>query len=366
MSGTALAAPARTVQPMKTLLAIDGNSLTHRAYHAMAGTNLRDSSGRPTWAIKGFLNLLIAAVDRVNADAVVIAFDDPHNSVRRTGYPAYKAGRSEKPQELKDQLALLPELLRDAGITVLSPDGLEADDVTAAAARAVADTESWRCIIATSDRDAFSHISDRACVLRILNGGIENSPILNQDRFHTMTGLRPDQYLDYAALRGDSSDNLPGVSGVGEKTATKLLAGFGSATAMWNAVSGDPDKVVEVAGKAALNRLRADGAHDAWVLNRQIMSADLSVHLDPDTMSALPLPAGPLAAALMTVSLTAGVRDAEAALCRQSAPVAAAAPQRTVDLEPPYDPEYDGVPTGYASDHEYDKNAPHPAAAFVF
>src|SRR5690606_23788972 len=110
---------------------------------------------------------------------------------------------------------------------VVVPSGLEADDVLASAG-ATAAAAGWRAILATSDRDSFALIDDSTSVLRILNGGIDASPILTPGRLHSMYGIWPNQYRQYAAMRGDTSDNLPGMHGIGEKTAAKILSEFGT------------------------------------------------------------------------------------------------------------------------------------------
>ena len=129
-------------------------------------------------------------------------------------------------------------MLRALGIVVAVPEGLEADDVLASAA-AYAPTVGARTVVATSDRDSFALIDEHTKMLRILNGGVDASPLLDPQRLVMVTGVRPDQYLDFAALRGDASDNLPGVAGIGPKTAARLLAEFGSASAAFDDAAGD-------------------------------------------------------------------------------------------------------------------------------
>lgn len=291
-----------------TLMAVDGNSLLHRAYHALSGTGLRDDSGRPTWAVKGMWSLLCSAAMRVRADAIVIGFDDSTRSMRRERNPDYKGTRSEKAPELVSQLALCPETLRAAGLAVCVIDGLEADDVTATAA--VRGSEAgWHTVIVTSDKDAFGHISDTTSVLRILNGGVEASPMLTPGRLEIMIGIGPGQYLDYAALRGDASDNLPGVYGIGEKTARKLLSGFGTMEALWADRDASGERIVGLAGRSVLHKLSTDVAYDAWARSRLMMSAvtnfDLGLDLAGRTgPGMLPLTEAPLRAALAEVNLT--------------------------------------------------------------
>ena len=304
----------------RTLLAVDGNSLTHRAYHAFAETGFRDGRGRPAWAVRGFWNLLLGTIDRIDPAAIVVGFDDPRQSRRRDRFPEYKAHRKAKDDDLVSQLAVVPETLRAAGLTVLTPEGLEADDVMAAAARYAAASEDWQCVIATSDRDAFAQISDQTSVLRLINGGIDNSPLLTPSRFTIMTGIRPHQYLDYAAMRGDASDNLGGIRGIGEKTAAALLNHFPSMDDVWVDVDTQEGAgVVAAAGKAALTKLRAEGAREAWQNNRLIMTPATSLTIpsaDPSrALGELPLDEAGLRGALESAGLHGLIPSAVTRLC---------------------------------------------------
>ena len=204
------------------VLAVDGNSLVHRSYHAQARTGMHSIDGRPTWAVRGLLTQLVAAVDRVRPTAVVIGFDDPDRSLRRETWPDYKAHRADKLDTLVDQLAAAVEVLREMGVAVVVPPALEADDVPASTAACARD-RSARTVIMTSDRDAFALIDETTTVLRIINGGVDASPLMTAERLVMLLGVPPHRYRDFAALRGDPSDNLPGVRGIGPRTAARLL-----------------------------------------------------------------------------------------------------------------------------------------------
>jgi 5'-3' exonuclease len=268
---------------IRTLLAVDGNSLLHRSFHASARTGFHTADGRPMWAVRGLLSQLSAAVDRVCADAVVVGFDDRAASVRRTRWPSYKGHRDPKPRTLEDQLDAAVEVLRDLGVVVVVPPGLEADDVLASAA-AYAPTVGARTVLATSDRDSFALIGEHTKMLRILNGGVDASPLLDPQRLEMVTGVRPDQYLDLAALRGDASDNLPGVPGIGPKTAARLLAEFGTAAAAFDDAAGDGVRCRAVLGDAVTRRLADPLARATWELNCAAMAMhdDAPLGLDLD------------------------------------------------------------------------------------
>ncbi|SHG81172.1 DNA polymerase-1 [Jatrophihabitans endophyticus] len=266
-----------------TVLVVDGNSLVHRSFHAQAHT------GEPAWAVRGLLTQLVAAVDRIRPVGVVVGFDDPERSLRRERWPQYKANRGEKLDTLVEQLADAVATLRELGLAVVVPPGLEADDVLCSTA-AVAARAGARTVVVTSDRDAFALIDDTTCVLRIINGGVEASPLMTPDRLVTLLGVRPEQYRDFAALRGDPSDNLPGVRGVGPRTAARLLAAFGTARAAFD----DLAAVRTHLGAGVTARLAAPGARAAWELNCQVMTMrdDVEIGLALDAgPGVLPLPA---------------------------------------------------------------------------
>ena len=213
-----------------TVLAVDGNSLLHRAFHASARSGFR-IDGRPAWAVRGLLSQLVAAVDRVCADAVVVGFDDRGNSSRKKRWPTYKAHRVPKPETLESQLDLAVVVLRAPRrrSSWSRPGWRRTTSLASVAAQAPA--LGARTVVATSDRDSFSLIDEHTRMLRILNGGVDASPLLDPARLAMVTGVRPEQYSDLAALRGDASDNLPGVSGFGAKTAVKLLTELDTAEA---------------------------------------------------------------------------------------------------------------------------------------
>ncbi len=258
------------------------------------------------WALHGMVRQILEAIDQFAPDAVLFGFDCRTSSVREEAYPAYKAGRAAKDPALIDQLERSGALLDALGLLTLTPPGLEADDVSASAAT-WAEQHGWHCVIVTSDRDSFAHISDSTRVLRLIDGGINGSPLLNPARLRALYGIAAEHYLEYAALRGDSSDNLPGVPGIGPKTAPVLLAQMGSMQAVWadlehcdgaNLVAA-VDSYCEEAGVRRIGaglrtRLAAPGARERFEFNLSIMSGrtDLDLGLTPDvpgTPGLLPL-----------------------------------------------------------------------------
>jgi DNA polymerase-1 len=276
-----------------TVLAVDGNSLLHRAFHASARSGFR-LDGRPAWAVRGLLSQLVAAVDRVCADAVVVGFDDRGNSSRKKRWPTYKAHRVPKPETLESQLDLAVDVLRALGVVVVVPSGLEADDVLASVA-AQAPALGARTVVATSDRDSFSLIDDNTRMLRILNGGVDASPLLDPARLAMVTGVRPEQYGDLAALRGDASDNLPGVSGFGAKTAVKLLTELDTAEAAFADALAGGERCRSAVGSARARTLATPEARERYDLNREVMTMVTTAELGLDLaagIGALPLDEG--------------------------------------------------------------------------
>jgi 5'-3' exonuclease len=277
--------------PVPTVLAVDGNSLLHRAYHATARSGFRLADGRPAWAVRGLLSQLVAAVDRVCADVVVVGFDDPVASIRKERWPSYKAHRQPKPETLTQQLPLAIEVLRELGVVVVVPPGLEADDVLASVATQ-APTLGARTVVVTSDRDSFSLIDANTRMLRILNGGVDASPLLDPERLAMVTGVRPEQYLDLAAFRGDTSDNLPGVPGFGAKTAVRLLAALESGLAAFADAAEGGERCRAAVGAARARTLATAEARERWEHNCTVMAmvpdADLGLALT-DGLGVLPL-----------------------------------------------------------------------------
>ena len=271
------------------LMAVDGNSLLHRAHHAHEHSDQRDAAGDPTWALRGFVSSIGGAAARLTPDGVVVGFDCSGDSLRKRDYPAYKAGRREKSDDLVHQLAAAPDLLRECGFTVVQHEGWEADDVMASAA-ALARREGWRCAVVTSDRDAFALIDGWTSVLRVIVGGISASPLLTAERLPAACGVAAGQYRDYAALRGDTSDNLPGALGIGAKTAARLLATFGRVGDAYAAVQdGRRHEVEDVIGAAATRRLLDPQARANVARNLELMRMRDDLPVPPLAQMHVPL-----------------------------------------------------------------------------
>jgi 5'-3' exonuclease len=266
------------------LLVLDGNSLLHRAYHAAATGRHLDQAGRPVWAIKGLVGYLARAAARLRPDAVLVGFDCPDHSARKEEYPAYKAHRAEKPPYLVEQIVAAPDLLRACGISAVVATAYEADDVLATSA-ACAQRKGWRSVLVTSDRDAFALIDSSTSVLRVRNGGLDRAVVMTMASVAEVCGVEPWQYREFAALRGDPSDNLPGVPGFGATTAARLLAALGSLDNVWAALdSGDGAAVRAAVGDDAFVCLSSPVVRETVNRNRLLMRMRVDIPMpDLDT-----------------------------------------------------------------------------------
>jgi 5'-3' exonuclease len=209
----------------RPLLAIDGDSLAHRAYHALP-KSMTSSNGRPSGAIVGFANFLLRLWQAEAPRAVVVGWDSIGvPTYRSEAFPSYQSGRVFD-DALVEQLDLLPELVRSMGFIAAKAPGYEADDFLAAAV-AQEESRKGKTLVATSDRDAFQLVSERTTVLQPVKGVSELArvgPAEVRERY----GVDPKQVPDFIALRGDPSDKLPGARGVGPKTAAAIIREHGS------------------------------------------------------------------------------------------------------------------------------------------
>ncbi len=223
------------------LLLLDGHSLAYRAFFALPPENFSTTTGQPTNAVYGFTAMLINVLRDEQPTHVAVAFDRSEPTFRHEQYVEYKANRRETPEDFRSQLSLIFEVLDALGIARLSAAGFEANDVIATLATR-AENDGMDVLIVTGDRDVLQLVDDHVTVLMTRRGITDMSrftPAAVEEKY----GLTPQQYPDFAAIRGDPSDNLPGIPGVGEKTATKWVREFGSLEDLVN-------RVDEVKGKA--------------------------------------------------------------------------------------------------------------------
>ena len=210
----------------KKLLLIDGHSLAYRAFYALPAENFVTSGGQHTNAIYGFASMLINLISSEKPTHIATAFDVSRKTFRSERFPDYKANRSATPDEFRSQTSFLYELVSGFGIRHFAVEGFEADDIIATLAKR-AESEDFEVLICTGDRDSFQLINEKTTVL-YPKRGVTDLARMTPDAVLEKYGLTPAQYPDFAALRGDPSDNLPSIPGVGEKTAAKWIIEFGS------------------------------------------------------------------------------------------------------------------------------------------
>jgi DNA polymerase-1 len=207
------------------LMLIDGNSLTYRAFFALPA-DMATASGQVTNAVFGFTSMLINLLKDHRPDAIAVAWDRPEPTFRHEALDTYKAGRQEAPDILRQQLGLVRQVVEALDILMLEKPGVEADDIIATLATQARDRGD-DVIIVTGDRDAYQLVEDPHVKVLYNRRGVSDYVLYDEAGIFERTGVTPAQYPQYAAMRGDTSDNLPGVPGVGEKTAAKLINEYG-------------------------------------------------------------------------------------------------------------------------------------------
>ena len=235
----------------QTLLLIDGNSILNRAYFAMPALN--DKEGRNVNAVYGFVNILMKALADYKPNKLIVAFDMRGHNFRKDIYPEYKANRHGMPDDLAAQMPILHDLLKALRIAVVERAGVEADDIIGTISSAF-DGDS---LIVSGDRDMLQLVSDKVTVL-LTKKGVTEVERVTPDVLKSSYGLTPGQVIEYKALRGDTSDNIPGVRGVGEKTAMSLLEKYGDIDSLYANVDQEKgalrDKLVEGKEMAYVSR----------------------------------------------------------------------------------------------------------------
>ncbi len=226
------------------LLLLDGHSLAYRAFFALPAENFSTTTGQTTNAIYGFASMLANTLRDEQPTHLAVVFDVSRKTWRSEEFPEYKATRSKTPDEFKGQVELIGEMLDAMSVRRFAVEGFEADDVIATLATR-AEADGFQVSIVTGDRDSFQLVSDQVTVLYPTKG-VSELTRFTPEKVQEKYGLSPRQYPDFAALRGDPSDNLPGIPGVGEKTAAKWINQFGSFDAL-------VERADEVKGKAGQN-----------------------------------------------------------------------------------------------------------------
>ena len=251
----------------KRLLLIDGHSMAYRAFYALPVDNFKTSTGQPTNAIYGFAAMIINLINQEKPTHIAVAFDVSRQTFRTEKFPEYKSNRAATPDEFRSQVSHIYEVVNAFGINRFELPGFEADDVIATLTKN-AETEGFEVLICSGDRDTFQLVSEKTTVLYPKKGVTEMAR-MTPEAVIEKYGLTPKQYPDFAALRGDPSDNLPSLPGVGEKTATKWIADFGSLQDLIKSAGSISGKVGDV--------LRAN--IDQVKLNRELTQLQTNLEL---------------------------------------------------------------------------------------
>ncbi len=263
---------------MTDLLLIDGHSLAYRAFYALPD-DMKTASGQVTNAVYGFTSVLVNLLRDHRPGRVAVAFDLPGGTFRHERLDSYKANRSAPPEIFRQQLGLLREVLSALGVRTVEAPGFEADDVLATLATEAAG-RGLDVAVVTGDRDAFQLVSDPHVTVLYPRRGMSDPDRYDEQGIEARTGVRPVDYVTYAALRGDTSDNLPGVPGVGEKTAARLVNTYGDIDGIYEALDDQTPKLRESLA----------GAEDAVRLNCELMALrrDLDLPVAVDDLAVTP------------------------------------------------------------------------------
>ena len=229
---------------MKNLILIDGNALVHRAFHALPPT-LVSPKGILTNAVYGFTAVLFKMIKDLKPDYIAATFDLAGPTFRHEEFAEYKIHREKAPDELYKQIPLIKELLGDFGIPIYEKEGFEADDVIGTLSEEGSKEKNLKVIIATGDLDTLQLVKGDKVVVFTMRKGINDTVIYNEDEVHKRYGIDPEQVTDYKGLKGDPSDNIPGVPGIGDKTASMLVQKYKSIENLY--------KILEKKGKTNLS-----------------------------------------------------------------------------------------------------------------
>lgn len=261
---------------MKTVLAVDGNSILNRAFYGIKV--LTSSGGVPTNALTGFVNILLKNMEKVSPDILVVAFDRKAPTFRHAIYSGYKANRKGMPDELAAQLPFCKKIAEAMGFTVLEEDGIEADDMLGTVSE-LSKRSGAQCYILTGDRDSLQLISDTT---KVLLAGNKDTEIYDREKFKERYLTEPQNLIELKALMGDSSDCIPGVSGIGEKTAVKLISEYSNLENIYASIDELP------VGPAAKEKIRND--KDMAFLSRLLATIKTDVDIKIDEVMKVPTP----------------------------------------------------------------------------
>lgn len=323
---------------MRKILLIDGHSLAYRAFYALPVENFTTASGQSTNAIYGFASMLINLLNEERPDQVIAAFDVSRKTFRSERFPEYKANRAKTPDEFRSQIPLIYSLLEGFNIACIEVEGFEADDLIATLVKEFRiDSDSNEVFITTGDRDSFQLVKDKVTVL-YPKKGVTDLARMTSEAIELKYGVNPDQYPDFAALRGDASDNLPSIPGVGEKTAAKWLQLYGNLAEIIKASPEMPGKIGQ-ALRDNLEQLR---------LNRELTQLIENVPIAKDQLSGLITGrwAGVDREALFKFFTSLEIKTLKERINKLPATQSGADPEAESSLNPVTNPEAEKNPSG--------------------
>ncbi len=259
---------------MSTIMLIDGNSLTYRAFFALP-TDIATASGQVTNAVYGFTSMLVNLLRDHQPDHVAVAFDRPEPTFRHEALTTYKANREAAPDILREQMGLVRQMVDVLRIPTLELAGFEADDIIATLATVGRDRGD-DVLIVTGDRDAYQLVEDPHVKVLYNKRGVSDYALYDEAGIKERTGVVPRDYVEYAALRGDPSDNLPGIPGVGEKTAAKLINAYGGLDGIFEHVAEQTPKL-----RANLTEYEHQARKNAELM---VLVRDVPIETDPDSL----------------------------------------------------------------------------------
>lgn len=246
----------------KKLVLLDAHAILHRAYHGMP--DFRSSKGEPTGALYGLVTMILKAISDFNPDYIIAAYDLPEPTFRKEMFQDYKAGRAEIDKDLITQLDSSKTILGALGIPVYEKAGFEADDILGTIADKNKDHKDIEVIVASGDMDTLALARYGNLKVFTLRKGINDTVIYDAKAVKKRFGFGPELLADYKALRGDPSDNIPGVPGVGEKTATELVVKFGSIENLYKVLRKDRSKVLEKDIRERVVKLLEENEEEAF------------------------------------------------------------------------------------------------------
>lgn len=284
-----------STKKQKTLLLLDSHAIIHRAYHAVP--DFRNSQGVPTGALFGIINMLFGILEKYKPDAVIACYDLPHPTYRHEIYEAYKGHRKKSDDDLITQIKSSREIFQDLCIPMYDKAGFEADDILGTIVHKVTSNghnqeEEYKVIIASGDMDTMQLIKGNQVLVYTLKKGLNDTIIYNEEAVIAKYGMKPIQLIDYKGLRGDASDNIIGVPGVGEKTATLIIQEFGSIEGMYEYLKVTPFSKTDTRMKSAGITERFHGLllkhEDDAIFSKALATIRLDAPIDFDLVQSVP------------------------------------------------------------------------------